>query len=79
MNRHLPADPRMIAAGLVAGNPEMTWCDTSRRGYMTVAFTPDAVRRPILSSWQAIRERGMATGSGQAAMVKRGVRKLTLV
>ncbi|MFZ4111175.1 MAG: alkaline phosphatase D family protein [Polymorphobacter sp.] len=74
----LAADPRTIAAGLVAGNPEMAWCDTSRRGYMTVAFTPDAVRTDYVFM-AGIRERGTATGAGQAATVKRGARKMALV
>jgi alkaline phosphatase D len=73
----LAADPRTIAGGLVAGNPEMTWCDTSRRGYMTVAFTPDAVRTDYVFM-AGIRERGTATGPGQAATVKRGARKMAL-
>lgn len=35
------ADPRTIAAALVAANPELKWCDTSRRGYMAMTLTPD--------------------------------------
>lgn len=34
-------DPRTIAAALVAANPELKWCDTSRRGYMAMTLTPD--------------------------------------
>ena len=34
-------DPKTVAAALVAGNPELKWCDTSRRGYMAVTLTPD--------------------------------------
>jgi alkaline phosphatase D len=74
----LAADPRTIAAGLVAGNPEMTWCDTSRRGYMTLAFTPEAVRTDYVFM-ASVRERGLTTGTGQAATVKRGARKMALV
>jgi alkaline phosphatase D len=74
----LAADPAAIRAGLVAGNPEMTWCDTSRRGYLTVAFTPEAAR----CDWvfmNSIRERTIGTSAGQAATVLRGKRKMTLV
>ncbi|OYU16146.1 MAG: alkaline phosphatase [Alphaproteobacteria bacterium PA4] len=74
----LAADPAVIRAGLVAGNPEMRWCDTSRRGYLTVSFTPEAAR----ADWvfmAGIRERSTATGIGQAATVKRGARKMALV
>jgi alkaline phosphatase D len=34
-------DPKAVAAALVAANPELKWCDTSRRGYMAVTLTPD--------------------------------------
>ena len=35
------ADPRVIAAGLIAANSELKWCDTSNRGYMAVTLTPE--------------------------------------
>uniref|UniRef100_UPI001953C567 alkaline phosphatase D family protein n=1 Tax=Klebsiella pneumoniae TaxID=573 RepID=UPI001953C567 len=34
-------DPKIIAAGLVAANPELKWCDNSRRGYMALTLTPE--------------------------------------
>ncbi len=74
----LKADPAVIRAGLVAGNPGMTWCDTSRRGYLTVAFTPETAR----ADWvfmASVRDRTLATSPGQAAVVKRGKRRMTLV
>ena len=74
----LAADPAVVRAGLIAGNPEMTWCDTSRRGYLTVTFTPDAAR----CDWvfmSTIRDRTLATTAGQSAVVKRGKRQMTLV
>jgi len=74
----LKADPAKVAAALVAANPAMTWCDTSRRGYMTVAFTPEAAR----CDWvfmKTIRERTTALGTGQGATVKRGKRVMELV
>jgi alkaline phosphatase D len=33
-----------LAASLKAGNPQLAWVDTARRGYMTVTLTPDAAR-----------------------------------
>ncbi|MDO7842670.1 alkaline phosphatase D family protein [Sphingomonas immobilis] len=36
-------DPKRVAAGLVAANPELKWCDTSRRGYMATTITPDRI------------------------------------
>ncbi len=74
----LAGDPAAIRAGIVAANPGMTWCDTSRRGYLTVAFTPEAAR----CDWvfmQSIREQTLATSTGQAATVKRGARRMALV
>ena len=37
-------DPATMARELVGANPELTWCDTSRRGYMAMTITPDRVR-----------------------------------
>ncbi|MBC7506691.1 MAG: alkaline phosphatase D family protein, partial [Sandarakinorhabdus sp.] len=73
----LKADPALIRAGLVAGNPEMAWCDTSRRGYLTVKFTPDSAR----CDWvfmSTILARGTAISKGQAATVKRGKRVMQM-
>ena len=74
----LKADPAVIRASLVAGNPEMAWCDTSRRGYLTVNFTPESAR----CEWvfmSTIRDRKTTLDKGQAATVKRGKRVMTLV
>lgn len=35
------ADPKLTAAGLIAANAELKWCDTSRRGYMALTLTPE--------------------------------------
>ncbi|MFZ4687604.1 MAG: alkaline phosphatase D family protein [Polymorphobacter sp.] len=74
----LGGDPDKIRDAIVAASPEMTWCDTSRRGYMTVSFTPEAAR----CDWvfmQTIRAQSIATGNGRAATVKRGARKMVMV
>jgi alkaline phosphatase D len=74
----LKADPALIRAGVVAANPGMQWCDTSRRGYLTVNFTPESAR----CDWvfmQTIKTRTLATSTGQAATVKRGARRMALV
>jgi alkaline phosphatase D len=39
----IKADPAMIARELVAANPELKWCDTSKRGYMAMTITPERV------------------------------------
>jgi alkaline phosphatase D len=74
----LAVDPKTVASALTAFNPGLKWCDVSRRGYLTVTFTPDAAR----SDWvfmDTVRERKLATGAGQAAEVKRGTNKMILV
>jgi alkaline phosphatase D len=73
----LKADPAVVRDALVAANPALVWCDTSRRGYMTVAFTPDAARCDYVFM-STIRDRTLATGKGQAAVVKRGKRVMEL-
>lgn len=37
------ADPKVVARGFVAANPEMQWADTSQRGYMMIDITPQRV------------------------------------
>ncbi len=37
------ADPKVVAQGFMAANPEMKWADTSQRGYMMIEITPQRV------------------------------------
>ncbi|EZP57488.1 alkaline phosphatase D family protein [Sphingomonas sp. RIT328] len=39
----LKTDPARVAAALVRVNPELKWCDTSRRGYMAMTVAADRV------------------------------------
>lgn len=74
----LKADPAVIRAGLLQSSPGLTWCDTSRRGYLTLSFTPAETR----CDWvfmETIQSVSTATGAGQAAVVKHGKRKMTLL
>jgi alkaline phosphatase D len=55
----------------------MQWCDTSRRGYLTLSFNAAETR----CDWvfmDTIKTVSMATSAPQAAVVKRGKRKMTL-
>ena len=74
----LAADPDVIRAGILAANPDMTWCDTSRRGYLTVGFTPETARCDWIFS-SSIKTRTTETSKGQAATVARGKRRMELV
>lgn len=64
-------DPKVIAAALVATNPELKWCDTSRRGYMALTLTPDRAT----NDWvfvDTILERSLKASIGHRATVLRG-------
>ena len=70
-------DPRRIAADLVATNPALKWCETSRRGYMTVTLDRDAAR----SDWlflDTVARRSTALAGTHGAVVGHGGRTLTL-
>lgn len=65
------ADPKVIARALVETNAELKWCDTSRRGYMALTLTPDAVR----NDWMfvdTVRQRSPAASIGHSATIRRG-------
>ncbi|MFT3978670.1 MAG: alkaline phosphatase D family protein [Sphingomonas bacterium] len=65
------ADPAMIARSLVAANPELKWCDTSRRGYMAMTITPDRVSNDWLFV-DSNRTRAAKASVGHSASVQRG-------
>ena len=72
------ADPGLIARDLVASNPALKWCDTSRRGYMTVTLGRDAVR----SDWlflETVARRSTALSGTHGLMVGHGGRLLESV
>ncbi len=71
----LGADPKVVAAGLVAANPELKWCDTSRRGYMALTLTPEHAS----NDWvfvDSVLERSPAASVGHTATVARGRNKM---
>ena len=64
-------DPKVVAAAMVAANPELKWCDTSRRGYMAVTLTPDRAS----CDWvllDTIKTQSTAAAIGHTANVMRG-------
>ena len=74
----LKADVATIRAGLTGASPELKWCDTANRGYLTVSFTREVVR----SDWvfmATVRQPSLATVKGQAAVAKRGRNVMELV
>jgi alkaline phosphatase D len=67
----IKTDPKVVAAGLVAANPELKWCDTSRRGYMALTITPTKVSNDWLFV-DSIRTRSANAVVGHTATVTRG-------
>ncbi|AJP73094.1 alkaline phosphatase D family protein [Sphingomonas hengshuiensis] len=65
------ADPKVIAAGMVAANPELKWCDTSRRGYMALTLTPEGARNDWVFM-DTVTERTTRASIGHTATVRRG-------
>ena len=71
------ADPKRIAADMIAANPTLKWCDTSRRGYMTVTLGRDQAR----SDWlflDTVKTRSVALSGSSSAVVGHGARTLAL-
>ncbi|WP_033920464.1 alkaline phosphatase D family protein [Sphingomonas sp. 37zxx] len=64
-------DPKRVAAALVATNPELKWCDTSRRGYMALSLTPDSATNEWIFV-DGVRQRSPAASVGHTATVRRG-------
>ncbi|WP_242187858.1 alkaline phosphatase D family protein [Sphingomonas sp. CARO-RG-8B-R24-01] len=64
-------DPRTIAAALIRTNPELKWCDTSRRGYMAMTLTPATVSNDWIMV-DTIKAKSAAGRIGHTATVSRG-------
>jgi alkaline phosphatase D len=67
----LSLDPKIVAAALVGANPELKWCDTSRRGYMALTLTPDRV----VNDWimvDTVRTPSARASVGHSASIARG-------
>ena len=64
-------DPRTVASALVRGNPELKWCDTSRRGYMALTIAADRVTNDWIMV-DTVKRRGTTATVGHTATVARG-------
>lgn len=64
-------DPKVVAAALVAANPELKWCDTSRRGYMAMTLTPERVSNDWVFM-DTVAQRSTKASVGHTAIVNRG-------
>ena len=64
------ADPKTVAAALVATNPELRWCDTSRRGYMALTIARDRVTNDWVMA-DTVKRRTPGATIGHRATVMR--------
>ena len=71
----IATDPMLVARQLVAANPELKWCDTSRRGYMALTITPDRVTNDWLFV-DTIRDHTPRASIGHTATVLRGTNRM---
>jgi len=67
------ADPKVVAAGFMAANPEMKFADTSQRGYMMMQITPQRVTGEWLFL-QTIKARSLEIAGTHRMSVERGRR-----
>ena len=64
-------DPKIVAAALVGANPELKWCDTSRRGYMAMTLTPTHASNDWVMV-DTIKASSAAASIGHSMTVARG-------
>ena len=73
MEGEMKADPRVVAQGFVAANPELKWADTSRRGYMMIDVTPQRVTGEWLFM-ETVATRSLTLAGSHRMHVERGRR-----
>jgi len=71
MEHTFAPDPKTVAAGFMAANPEMKWADTSQRGYMMLRITPQRVTGEWLFM-QTIKARSLELAGSHQMSVERG-------
>ncbi|UAL10066.1 alkaline phosphatase D family protein [Caulobacter segnis] len=73
MEGDMGADPKVVARGFMAANPELKWADTSQRGYMMLDITPQRVSGEWLFL-QTVKARTTALAGTHRMSVERGRR-----
>lgn len=71
MEHTFASDPKTVAAGFMAANPEMKWADTSQRGYMMMQITPQRVTGEWLFM-KTIKARSLEVAGTHRMSVERG-------
>jgi alkaline phosphatase D len=72
----VPGDPVAFARTIAAHNPQLRWAETSRRGYLTLALTPERAT----GSWhflETVREPSLALSGTHSLSVARGSNRLS--
>ncbi|HEY0680748.1 MAG TPA: alkaline phosphatase D family protein [Steroidobacter sp.] len=70
------ADPKDVARGFIASNPELVWADTSQRGYMMIDITLQRVTGEWLFM-RTIKSRSTALAGSHRMSAERGRRKFS--
>ena len=73
MEGDMGADPKLVAQGFMAANPELKWADTSQRGYMMVDVTPQRVTGEWLFL-RTVKARDVTLAGTHRMRVERGRR-----
>lgn len=75
MDKRYFGDPLAIARSYLETNPNLKWCDTSRRGYMVLDIAPDAVTNEWLFL-HSRHQRSLELLGTHRMQVRRGTRHL---
>ncbi|MDR6626867.1 alkaline phosphatase D family protein [Caulobacter segnis] len=70
------ADPKLVAQGFMAANPELKWADTSQRGYMAIEIT----HKRVTCEWlflKTIKDRDTTLAGTHRMSVERGRKALS--
>lgn len=73
----LRVTPPEFARALIAASPELKWCDTSRRGYMTISFTRDRVEAKF-HFMETVRRRSTVVSEVKTVVTERGTNRLVV-
>lgn len=71
MEGDMAADPKVVAQGFMAANPELKWADTSQRGYLMMDITSQRVTGEWLFL-RTIKSRTTALAGSHRMQVERG-------
>ncbi|MEM6538359.1 MAG: alkaline phosphatase D family protein [Pseudomonadota bacterium] len=77
LDKRFSGDPEIIARSFMESNPNLAWCDTSRRGYMVARLTRDLIE----NTWvflDSTHPKNLAVTDTQTISVEYGAKRLSL-